>query len=323
VIVTHFLPTPKLKDATALSSVTLSLEQPPPTPHAPPTPPPKRIFMPTAPDAQATPKKSPIESDNDTRLRSQSPTARLPDSLMPDLVAKRKHAANLHEAPNAPSTQPPHPAQTAATAHDQQQQKTAQTAQQTQAQPSQAKQPAQTATKQPETSQQKTVAPKVAHQAYDPNGLPVLPALAAPTMAPTTQRQQATQASSNPEVAQDVHGALGAHGEDSPAAMATELGRYKAKVYRTVGARWYHEVDQHFQVLPVGLVHIQFTIHSDGSVDTKVLEGSESTLQTLLTISLNSILKSAPFDPFTPAMIRDVGDSYTDDFTFSIYGGGD
>ena len=69
-------------------------------------------------------------------------------------------------------------------------------------------------------------------------------------------------------------------------------------------------------------MHIQFTIHSDGSVDTKVLEGNSGTLQLLLAISLNSIREAAPFDPFTDSMIQDIGDSYTDDFTFSIYGNG-
>jgi hypothetical protein len=324
VVVSRFMPTPKLKDNTQLSSVSLSLEQPPP-----PVPaiaaPPHRIFMPTSPDAEATHKITPIESDNDTRLRSKNQVARAPDSLMPDITAKREHPANMHDSPNAPSKAPPHPAQTSATAQQQQQQKPSpqqQTATQPQPQPAQAKQPSQTAAKQPTTTPEKTPVPKVAQVALDPNGLPVLPPIAAPTMAPASQRQEATPASSLPEVAQDVHGAVGSHGDDSAAAMATELGKYKAKVYRTVGSLWYHKVDQQFQVLPVGMVHIQFTIHQDGSVDTKVLDGNEGSLQILLSISLNSIRESAPFDPFTPSMIREVGESYTDDFTFSIYGGG-
>jgi hypothetical protein len=32
------------------------------------------------------------------------------------------------------------------------------------------------------------------------------------------------------------------------------------------------------------------------------------------------MLRSSPFDPFSDAMKRDVGESYTDDFTFSVYG---
>jgi hypothetical protein len=139
-------------------------------------------------------------------------------------------------------------------------------------------------------------------------------------MAPASERQQAQPAASNPEVEQNVHGALGAHGDNSPAAMATELGRYKALVYRAVGSRWYPKVDKQFQLMPAGLVHIQFTIHKDGTVETKVLEGDTPDLQLLLSISVLSIREAAPFPPFTDSMIRDVGDSYTDDFTFSIYG---
>ena len=139
-------------------------------------------------------------------------------------------------------------------------------------------------------------------------------------MAPASQRQEAQPAASNPEVEQDTHGSLGTHGDNSPAAMATELGRYKALVYRAVGSHWYPKVDKQFQLLPAGLVHVQFTIHKDGTVDTKVLEGNEADLQLLTSISLNSIREASPFPPFTDSMIRDVGDSYTDDFTFSIYG---
>ena len=69
------------------------------------------------------------------------------------------------------------------------------------------------------------------------------------------------------------------------------------------------------------MVHIQFTIHQDGSVsDVKILDGDTGELQLLRTISLNAILKGAPYGPFTPGMIREVGDSYTDDVSFSIYG---
>jgi outer membrane biosynthesis protein TonB len=168
--------------------------------------------------------------------------------------------------------------------------------------------------------------PATQPQQYDPNGLPVLPALDVPTMAPANpdRQEQASPAVSLPAVAQDSHGALGTHGATSPEAMATELGKYKQAVYAAIGSYWYPDVDSHFQVLPVGMVHIQFTIHQDGSVsDVKVLEGGTTgTLQLLLTISQNSILKGAPYGPFTPGMIKEVGDQYTDDVSFSIYGNG-
>jgi hypothetical protein len=329
IVISHFIPAPKLKQTPdQLSSVSLSLEQPPAPPIAAQPPPPKHIFMPTKPDAQAKHKETLVESDNDSRLRSQSQKSRDPNSIVPDVNVKQKHAANLHDSPNAPSKNKPTPAETTAEAQSKQP-NTAPPSPQAppQQNPLTAQAPKITPNPQPnakvtQETPAKSTSPQPTKQDLDPNGLPVLPPLDAPTMAPRTQHEDATTASSIPEVAQDTHGAVGTHGDDSPEAMATELGRYKAKVYRTVGALWYHKVDQQLQVLPVGVVHIQFTVYKDGTVDTKVLEGDSGALQLLLAVSLNSIRESAPFDPFTDSMIKQVGDSYTDDFTFSIYGGG-
>jgi hypothetical protein len=319
-VISHLIPTPKLKSPPQqITSLTLSLQQPPP-----PAPPHHRIFALSKPD-QSKPTQQPIESDNDSALHSQSTAARNPDSLMPDLVRKQEHASAMEDSPNAPSKTPPRPGNPSSATAAQQQQKTAQQnatkpSPQNQPTPQQAQQPSKTDSKQTKTTNQKTATPIIVQQQLDANGLPVLPPISAPTMAPASERQETPPASSEPEIAQDSHGALGTHGDTSPAAMATELGRYKAKVYRTVGGRWYPAVDRQFQILPVGVVHIQFTIHSDGSVDTKVLDGDNGSMQILLTISLEAIRESAPFDPFTPSMIKEVGDSYTDDFSFSIYG---
>jgi outer membrane biosynthesis protein TonB len=326
VLISHFIPTPKFKSLPQqLTSTTLSLEQPPPP--APPPLPRPHLFALTNPD-DAEHAIRPIESDNDAELKSQSTVARNPDSLMPDIVHKNEHASAMQDSPNAPSKTPPRPGNPSSS-QSQQQQKTQQQQQtnkpspQTQPLPQQAQQPSPTVSKQPKPTNAKTATPQLVQQQLDPNGLPVLPPISAPTMAPASEHQDTPPASSIPEIAQDSHGALGAHGADSPAAMATALGRYKAKVYRAVGSRWYPQVDKQFQILPVGVVHIQFTIYKDGTVDTKVLEGDNASLQILLTISLEAIRESAPFDPFPPAMIQELGgaDSYTDDFTFSIYGG--
>ena len=109
--------------------------------------------------------------------------------------------------------------------------------------------------------------------------------------------------------------------------MATAFGKYKQRVYEAVGSNWYPKVDNSFQVLGVGTVHIQFTIHSNGTVETKVLDDGGVSMQTLLAISMNSIREAAPFDPFPPEMVKELieqqggdGSSYTDDFSFSIYG---
>jgi hypothetical protein len=325
VVISFFLPKPQLKATPTDTTVSLSIEPPPPPVAATP-PKPQHIFMPTQADPDAKHKETLIESDNDTRLKSQSQTARLPDSIMPDVTAKPKHASDMSNAPNAPSKNPPAAAPPGAQS---QQQKTAKQSpsptQQQPPNPSTAQQAApqpNSAAKQPQPDPSKTPT-KVQQPQLDANGLPILPPINAPTIAPRSQQQESMPASSVPQVAQNVHGAVGTHGDNSPEAMATELGRYKAKVYRAVGNRWYQKVDQQLQVLPVGVVHIQFTIHRDGSVETKVLSGDEGSMQLLLAVSLNSIREAAPFDPFSDAMVKQIGDSYTDDFSFSIYGGGD
>ena len=88
-----------------------------------------------------------------------------------------------------------------------------------------------------------------------------------------------------------------------------------------MGSRWYPKVNNQLQVLPVGSVRIQYTIYSDGTITTKVLDGGSGTMELLLSISRNSITESAPMPPFSPALLKELGtDSFTDDFTFSIYG---
>jgi hypothetical protein len=111
-------------------------------------------------------------------------------------------------------------------------------------------------------------------------------------------------------------------GTSSPAAETTELGRYKAKVYMEVASHWYAKVDnKQLQLLEDGMVKIQYTIHYDGSVQIKVLAGSD--LPFLLAVSKNAITEAAPFPPFTDSMRKQVGDSFTDAFTFTVKPPGD
>jgi hypothetical protein len=178
---------------------------------------------------------------------------------------------------------------------------------------------------------------QVTKSQVDPlTGLPVLPPINAPTIAPQTPVNPAQQTKVQPAAPppsfqldkSDVSGSAGASGPNSVAANATALGRYKAKVYRAVGSRWYQKVGDQLQVLPVGAVRVQYTIYKDGTVTTKVLDGGNSTMQLLLSISVNSIRESAPFDKFddVPGLREELaktqggnGDSFTDDFSFSVY----
>jgi outer membrane biosynthesis protein TonB len=287
------------------SAISLSLMAPPPK---------KPIFIPTTPDPEAQHKQLPVESANDTNLRSKSQTARKPDSIMPDVTGK-KHAPNLNNAPNvqAPpkqevSSTPPTPKQ------DKPQKPTP-----PQPNPQQAQKPPTT----PPTPKAKPLPPtppKPTPPQVDPlTGLPVLPPLAAPTMAPpNSAAPPMAPAPSQVQQAASVHGALGRQGDNSPAAMATELGKYKQYMYNVVGSYWYPDVNDHFGTIGVGMVHIQFTIHSDGTMtDVIILEGGN--LEILKGISKHALVAPAPFKPFSDAMIKEVGDSYTDDFTFSVY----
>jgi len=310
-LITVFMPVPKIVPTeTPPPNVTLSLMTPPA-----PAKPNKPIFVPTTPDANAKHKEQPIESANDTDLKSKSKTARAPDSIMPDVIGKQ-NSPDLNSSPNVQAPQTPQVASTPPTPKQAKPQKP------TPPQPK-PQQALQTPPKppQPTPKQLPPTPPKKAEPAVDPlTGLPVLPPLNAPTMAPPNQAAEPlAPAPSQQQQAASVHGALGRQGNNSPAAMATELGKYKQYVYSVVGSYWYPDINQHFGTIGVGMVHIQFTIHSDGTLsDVTVLEGDN--LMILRDISLTSLRHPAPFKPFNAAMIKQVGDSYTDDFTFSIYG---
>ncbi|MDB4793445.1 hypothetical protein OAG63_00255 [Methylacidiphilales bacterium] len=333
ILVSLYVPAPKLdQPPQANPEVTLSLV-PPPQPQQAHRP----IFLATNPDPTAKPQDTPVESDNTTALKSRNQKARVPDSFMPDVTGKKNQPFDLQDTPFVPPTPNPQMASNQAVQKQSQQQSPPQPKQQMQAQQT-PPQPPQPTPRPPEPTPPKPPAPQVVKNNFDPNGLPLLPPIAAPTLAPqtpvTTAQQVQNQTAARPPPSfqlnkSDVAGSQGAIGDNTAAANATELGRYKAKFYRAVGSRWYAKVGQQFQILPVGTVHIQYTIHSDGIVDNiRVLEGDNSALQILLSISQNSITEASPFDPFTEGMRKELiktqggdGSSYTDDFTFSIYGG--
>jgi cytoskeletal protein RodZ len=320
-LITLYMPPPEIViPPDQDNAVSLSLMKPPP-------PPPHPIFLPTSPDPTAVHKDTLIQSDNDTTAKSESKQSRAPDSVMPDIVSKKDRPFELKNSPNSPSTQKPQQAASTPPTPKHEPQK-----QQPQ---KQSKQPP---TDKPPTPTEVTTTPpkptpptkQPPPPTLDPNGLPVLPPLNVPTMAPqvTVNPNQVSQAPIPPPLvpseASDVQGRAGMSGAPSPEAMSTELGKYKAKVYLAVGSRWYQKVGQQLSLLGVGSVHVQYTIHSDGTVDVTVLDGGTGSLQLLLSLSQNSILEAAPFEPFSPALIKELGGatSFTDDFTFSIYSGG-
>ncbi len=308
---------PKLAEDAPPPQVSLTLQPPPSS---------RPDFIPTEPDAGAPPQKSPLISDNDVRLHSKNRVARAPDMPLPDVTGKNHHSS-LHETPASPQTKNPSGNPSPPTP-DQQPQPPAP------AKPNQAAKPTPPQPDQPSSLNPSATPMKAAPSKplpQDPNGLPVLPPIDAPTLAPqvaTTQEvspMQHHKASSPPPSfavhQSDVSGATGIDGDNSPQAMATDLGRYKAKVYRTVGSHWYAGVNNQIQLLGVGTVHVTYTVHSDGRMEiTADPDKNNASLMLLHTISIQAMLDSSPFDPFSDAMKREVGESYSDDFTFSVYG---
>ena len=318
VLITIFMPVPKMA-VPAPTSRTITLSVPPPS-----APRQKPIFIPTKEDPNAQHQHQLVESAHDNDLKSKSQTARAPTSIMPDVTGK-PHLADLNQAPKVEGPQKPEVSSTPPTPKQPAPQKPAPP----QPQPPQPR-PTSPQPPQPTSKPLPPTPPRPPAPQVDPlTGLPVLPPIPAMTMAQANPSLVSPPPSLSPPMEQaDVHGGLGRHANDnSPAAMQTAFGKYKQKVYEAVGSRWYPKVDDSFQVLGVGTVHIQFTIHSNGTVETKVLDDGGVSMQTLLAISANSIREAAPFDPFPPEMVKELieqqggdGSSYTDDFSFSIYG---
>jgi outer membrane biosynthesis protein TonB len=307
-LVTFFVPVPKI--AVPAPAPTVSLSFLPPAA----APPRQNIFIPTTPQANVPHKPQLVQSANDTNLTSRSQTARDSNSIMPDIKGK-PHAPDLNDSPEVQAQPKPEVSSTPPTPRVAQPEKPTPP----QPNPQRAQKPPPHPTPPTPKPLPPTPTPKPQPQ-LDANGLPVLPPISAPTMAPPNSgARPLAPAPSERAQAEDSHGAIGLSGANSPAAMATELGKYKQYVHAAVGSVWYPDIDQHFGTIGVGMVHIQFTIHSDGRItDVVILEGED--LQILKDISRHALVAPAPYKAFSDAMIKEVGDSYTDDFTFSVYG---
>jgi outer membrane biosynthesis protein TonB len=317
-LITRFMPVPKIV-VPEPETTTLTLTQLPPQA----APPRKPIFIPTNPQANAQHKQQLVESANDHDLTSTSKTARNPDSIMPDVVGK-EHASQFNNTPEVQAPQEPQVSSTPPTPKQAEPQKPTPP----QPNPNQAKQPP-PKPPQPAAKPLPPTPPQKAPPQLDANGLPVLPPLNAPTLAPPNSAAPALAPAPSPlQQAASSHGAVQPGSDNSPAAMATVFGKYKQRVYAAVGSRWYPKINNSLQLIGVGQVHVQYTIYSDGTVETKILDSGGSAMQMLLSISVNSIREAAPFDSFDkyPGLREEIikaqggdGNSYTDDFTFSVY----
>lgn len=103
-------------------------------------------------------------------------------------------------------------------------------------------------------------------------------------------------------------------------AQESEMGRYKAKLYRAIGSRWYIYVKQDSAQVSIGIVKIRFKVSSNGDIsDLQVVEGASHAA--LLNISRRSILdlKTEFNVPFPASMQQEIGDFYWEEVTFTIY----
>lgn len=306
-LITRYIPPPKfVPNEPKEDKVTLSL-LPSPAP-----PPPKPIFVPTQPQQNVPHTQQQIESANDVLLQSRSKAARDNNSIMPDVEGK-PHAPDMRNSPMVKAPPKPQVATSQPTPRQAQPQKPTPPSPNPQLAPKVVPRPLP-----PQPRATPATSQKPEPQVDPDTGLPVLPPIQAQTMSTPDQAVPLAPAPSQEQVAGSIHGAIGRPGDNSPAAMATDLGKYKQNIYSVVGSYWYPAVTDKFGTIGVGEVTIQYTIHSDGTLtDVKVLEGDDQMI--LRDISLEALRHPAPFPAFSPAMIKEVGDSYTDQFTFSTY----
>lgn len=104
---------------------------------------------------------------------------------------------------------------------------------------------------------------------------------------------------------------------------ATPVGRYKSMLYQEVGSRWNQEIDRRGgpSMLPLGSVRIAFTVKYNGEItDIRVVSRSASNnIIALENLCLYAIRSTSPFEPFDKAVREQLGDSFREEFTFTIY----
>lgn len=97
----------------------------------------------------------------------------------------------------------------------------------------------------------------------------------------------------------------------------TPLSLYKKHIRAVLDYYWAYEVKKHASDLEAGTVKLTYVIHSDGSIsDITVVEGNN--LKVLKQVGEEVLVAGTPYRPFTPEVMAEVGDKYTDTKTFTI-----
>ena len=106
-----------------------------------------------------------------------------------------------------------------------------------------------------------------------------------------------------------------------PAVNAADAGpevvKYKSYTRAVLMPIWDREMRTNESSLWFGKVSIHCTVHSDGSLSDLALTVGETT-GLMKTVCRQALLDSAPFKPFSAALLKQVGASYPDDFVFNV-----
>ncbi|MEM6885221.1 MAG: hypothetical protein AAF571_09330 [Verrucomicrobiota bacterium] len=106
--------------------------------------------------------------------------------------------------------------------------------------------------------------------------------------------------------------------QNSFGAEQTELGRYKEKLYRAVGSRWYHYVEDSSGLISIGMVKIRFYVRADGIFEKLEITEGDGTSQ-LHAISRRAIMiNSGQLEPFSESMKAQLGEGYWEEISFTI-----
>jgi len=314
----------------------------PPKPTQPPLQPSKPIpqesmFVdtPTGETAKETDPNTPLESDRATNASSQN--AGTGSTFLPNQTGVKVPGLNLVNTPRSidnqgeqsPTPSPQKPDPTVAKAEPQPPKPEEQPKPEPKEkpdpklpvdpkEPKQAPQvkPFDTLPIRPEADIQVTKAQPEETKKPDPNPTPKTqqpPQNASPRSPPTPTQFSALKQQNT------INGGAPMGPTSSVEAKDTDLGRYKAKLFRGIGSRWYLYVQQDNGLLGVGNVKIRFYVRSDGVItNLEIVQGKQNAQ--LAAISRRSIMEiSGQLEPFSDSLKLQLGDGYMEEVTFSIY----
>lgn len=118
--------------------------------------------------------------------------------------------------------------------------------------------------------------------------------------------------------ASQISGSAALGNTSSLASQESAMGRYKSKLYRAIGSRWYLYVQNRMSLLSIGQVRIRFYIRANGVIEkTEFVDGDPHTV--LSDISRRSILEVGALEPFPLELKQQLGEGYWEELTFNIY----